>query len=135
MFPTNPTSRGRFSTVKKTHKAILGALFVSEKPLLPYNYGKKLVWTFDFLAPSGPVWDTNHPLIVSDEKIREMINCGYLTIAHGDGAVLTNGGMSIAEGSQHDWADYWDMFYARRMGQRFDWIQYFKTGIINLDRS
>ena len=130
MFPSNPTSQGRFSTVKKSHKAILGALLISEKPLRPYNRGAKIFWTLDFLAPSGPFWDTQHPLIVPDRKVGEMIDLVLLTPPKEDSVFLSIAGASIANGSEHDWTSYWSYFYDRKYGHRFDWIRYFKTGII-----
>jgi hypothetical protein len=132
MYPqVNITSQGRFAFVKKTHKAVLGALFVSEKPLLPFENRGKVYWTLDFLLPTESTWDTRHPLILTDLKAREMVELSYVVADPDGNLALTNYGHIVADGSQWDWNAYWNMFYGDRMGPRFDWVKYFKTGFID----
>jgi hypothetical protein len=135
MFIPNPTSAGRFPTVKKTHKAVLGALLLTERPLRPYPRGKRTVWTFDFAAPSGPAWNTAGPLYVPDEKLREMVSLGYVTLDEDGLAWLTNGGHSVARGTEADWYWYWKLYFDQHDGAQFDWVQYFKTGVLVVGRS
>jgi hypothetical protein len=126
-------------TAKKSHKAILGALYLSGKPLLPcrvpQSKTQRVLWTVEFLAPAGPVWDTKHPLIIEERTVQEMLNNGYLTHTHDCCLELSGLGCGVAKRTQTDWFAYWDMFYNdRRSGRKpFNWVEYFKTGIYNME--
>jgi len=126
---TPDLTRGRHQTVKKSHKAVIGALLVAEKPLCPVQYGRRTFWTLDFLMPSGPVWDILHPLILTENKVKGLLDAGFVVADQNGELHLTRGGAMIAEGCESDWATYWDLHYARRWpGLRMDWRSYFKTG-------
>jgi len=125
-------TRKMFSGVRKVHKAVLGALLLSGKSLHPYQYGKKIFWTLDFMAPTGPVWDVNaNPLLLTEDKVREMIDLGYLTIVSDTEVSLTVLGATLAEDSQDDWYWWWKGFFEKDTmpnGRPLDWVHYFETG-------
>lgn len=129
-------TRDRHATVKKSHKAVIGALLIAERPLIPVEYHGKVWYTVEFMMPSGPVWDaSSHPLILSQQKAQELIDAGFV-VEDSDYLHLTRGGAIIAEGCRYDWEAYWDLHYASRYktrsARRFDWKQYFKTGVIKV---
>lgn len=130
----NPTLIGSHPTVKKTHKAIIGALLIAEKPLRPYRHGNRTLWTLDFLAPSGPVWDPHHPLIINEKKLQELLDAGFVVTDPDGGVYLTRGGAIIAEDTRYDWIAYWDIYYDQRFSRhkKFDWVNYFQTGVMTL---
>lgn len=124
-------TRGRHTTVRKIHKAVIGALLIAKRPLIPVEYHGKIWYTVEFMLPSGPVWDTSaHPLILSQQKAQELADAGFVVEDSDHLLHLTREGAIIAEECRHDWATYWDYYYASRYKtRRFDWEQYFKTGV------
>jgi hypothetical protein len=126
----NITTRDSFPTIKNSHKAIMGAILVSERELVSFRYQRKVYWTLDFLVPPASVpWDVTCPLIFPNKKIQEMLSQGYLIKSREGCLDLTNGGASIARGCEYNWWYYWDNYFNRDNQKRVDWIQYLKTGV------
>jgi hypothetical protein len=72
--------------------------------------------------------------MVPDKKLHEMIGLGFVTLDVEGLAWLTNAGHSIAQGTEADWYWYWKGHFDRYGGGQFDWIQYFKTGVMVVGR-